>query len=166
MTHICVSKLTIIGSDNGLPPDRRQAIISTNAWILLTGPLGTNFSEISIEIRTFSFKKMRLKVSSAKRRPFCLGLNVLTLRRHRQLQCLLIEDMGLVYPVQSISWLLMTWRHKEPGHSSPKMLYKVLNHFAILIVWSTYHYQKQLISKDSHMNMKTYAMYIDIHDFQ
>ena len=77
VTHICVSKLTIIGSDNGLLPDRRQAIIWTNAGLLLIGPLGTNFSEILIEILTFSFKKMRLKVSSAKRRPFCLGLNVL-----------------------------------------------------------------------------------------
>ena len=78
MTHICVSKLTIIGSDNGLSPGRRQAIIWTNAGLLLIGPLGTNFSEILIKILTFSFKKMRLKVSSAKRRPFCLGLNVLT----------------------------------------------------------------------------------------
>ena len=77
VTHICVSKLTIIGSDNGLSPDRRQAIIWTNAGLLLIGPLGTNFSEILIEILTFSFKKMRLKVSSAKRRPFCLGLNML-----------------------------------------------------------------------------------------
>ena len=77
VTHICVSKLTIIGSDNGLSPDRRQAIIWTNAGLLLIGPLGTNFSEILIEILTFSFEKMRLKVSSAKRRPFCLGLNVL-----------------------------------------------------------------------------------------
>ena len=77
-THICISKLTIIGSDNGLSPDRRQAIIWTNAGLLLIGPLGTNFSEILIEILTFSFKKMRMKVSSAKRRPFCLGLNVLT----------------------------------------------------------------------------------------
>ena len=71
------SKLTIIDSDNGLSPDRRQAIIWTNAGILLIGPFGTTFSEISIEIITFSFKKMRLKVSSAKWRPFCLGLNVL-----------------------------------------------------------------------------------------
>ena len=46
------SKLTIIGSDNGLSPGRRQAIIWTNAGtcILLIGPLGTNFSEILIEI--------------------------------------------------------------------------------------------------------------------
>ena len=75
VTHICVSKLTIIGSDNGLSPDQRQAIIWTNAGILLIGPLGTNFSEILVKILTFSFKKMRLKVSSVKRRPFCLGLN-------------------------------------------------------------------------------------------
>ena len=77
MTHICVSKLTIIASDNGLSPSQRQAIIRTSAGILLIGPLGTNFSEIWIEILTFSFKKMRLKVSSAKWRPFCLGFNVL-----------------------------------------------------------------------------------------
>ena len=77
VTHICVSKLTIIGSDNGLWPDRRQAIIWTNAGLLLIGPLRINVSEILIKILTFSFKKMRLKVSSANRRPFCLGLNVL-----------------------------------------------------------------------------------------
>ena len=35
MMHICISKLTIIGSDNGLSPGRRQAIIWTNARILL-----------------------------------------------------------------------------------------------------------------------------------
>ena len=77
----CISKLTMIGSDNGLSPGRRKAIFWTNAWILLTGPLGTNFSEILIEILTFSSKKMCLKVSSVKWRPFCLCLNVLTYRR-------------------------------------------------------------------------------------
>ena len=77
VTHICVSKLTIIGSDNGLSPGRRQAIIRTNAGILLIRPLGTNFSENLIGILTPSFKKMRLKVSSAKWRPLYLGLNVL-----------------------------------------------------------------------------------------
>ena len=77
VTHTCVNKLTINDSDNCLSPDRRQAIIWTNAGILLIGPLGTNFSEILIEILTFLFKKMHLEVSSAKRRPFCLGLNVL-----------------------------------------------------------------------------------------
>ena len=78
VTHICVSKLTIIGSDNGLSPGRRQAIIWINARILLIRHLGTNFNEISIEILTFAFIKTRLKVSPAKWRPFCLGLNVLS----------------------------------------------------------------------------------------
>ena len=77
VTHICVDKLTIIGSDKGLSPGRRQAIIWTNAGILLIGPLGTNFSEILIVIETFSFKKKHLKMLSGKCRPFCLGLNVL-----------------------------------------------------------------------------------------
>ena len=78
MTHICVGNLTIIGSDNGLSPGRRQAIIWTNAEMLLIGTLGTNSSEIVIEMHTFSFKKTHLKLSSAKWQPFYLGLNVLT----------------------------------------------------------------------------------------
>ena len=78
MTHICVGKLTIIGSDNGLSPERRQAIIGTNAGILLIEPLGTNFSESLIEIQTFSLKKIRLKMSSAKWRLISLGLNELS----------------------------------------------------------------------------------------
>ena len=78
VTHICVGKLTIIGSDNDLSPGRRQAIIWTNAGILLIGSLGTNFSEILIEIQTISFRKMHLKMSSAKWRPFCLGFNELS----------------------------------------------------------------------------------------
>ena len=78
VTHICISRLTTIGSDNGLSPDRRQAIIWTNAGILLVGPLGINFSENFIKNHTFSFTKMHLKMSSRKWPPFCLGLNVLT----------------------------------------------------------------------------------------
>ena len=77
MTHICVSKLAIIGSDKGLLPGRRQAIIWTNGGILLIRPLGTNFIEILSKIHTFALKKMHLKTSSAKWRPFCLSLNVL-----------------------------------------------------------------------------------------
>ena len=78
MTHICVSKLTMIGSDNGLSPGRRQAIIWTNAGILLIGSWGTNFSEILVAIQTFSFKKIRLKMSSGKCRPLYVGLEVAT----------------------------------------------------------------------------------------
>ena len=77
VTHICVSKLTITGSDKGLPSRRQQAMIWTSAGIMLFGPLGTNFSEISIEMYTFLFEKMLLKMSSVKLWPFCLRLNVL-----------------------------------------------------------------------------------------
>ena len=78
LMHICISKLTIIGSDNDLTPGWCQAIIWTNAGILLIWPLRTKFSEILMEIHTFSFKKMHLKMLSGKWRPFCLSLNVLT----------------------------------------------------------------------------------------
>ena len=79
LTHISVSKLTITGSDNGLSPGRRQAIIWTNIGILLIRPLGTNLNEILIEIHTFSLKKMHLKNSSGKWRPSCPRLNVLSI---------------------------------------------------------------------------------------
>ena len=106
-THICISKLTIIASDKGLSPGRCQAIIWNNAGILSIGLLGTKFSEILIEILTFSFKKMRLKVSSAKWRPFCLGLNVL-----RQKSSLyILTHCG---PVMPYTVLPQGWQKKIP----------------------------------------------------
>ena len=68
---------TSMGSDNGLSPVRRQVIIWINAAILSIRPQWTYFSETLFKIRKFSFKKMHLNMSSAKWRPFCLGLNVL-----------------------------------------------------------------------------------------
>ena len=47
----------MIGSNNGLSPVRRQAIIWTNAILFSIRPLGTNFSQIVSEIQIFSFKK-------------------------------------------------------------------------------------------------------------
>ena len=48
VTHLYVSKLSIIASDNGLSPGRHQAIIRTSAGMLLTEQLGTSSSEILI----------------------------------------------------------------------------------------------------------------------
>ena len=109
VTHICVSKLTIIGSDNGLAPGRRQAIIWTNDGILLIGPLGTNFNEILIVYQTFSFKKMHLKMSSAKWRPFCLGLNVLinTLIMLRDVIRIVYTTCALIIP-RDVNWIVYT----------------------------------------------------------
>ena len=76
-TQKCVSKLTIIGSDNGLSPSRHQAIISTNARLLIRTS-GTNFSEILGKFHTFSFNEKHLKMLCGKWWRFCLGLIELT----------------------------------------------------------------------------------------
>ena len=72
-----VSKLTNIGSDNGLSPDRRQAIILTNAGILLILNLGTNFSDFLSEIRAYSFiqnafENVVRKMAAILSRPQCV----------------------------------------------------------------------------------------------
>ena len=78
VTHICVGNLTIIGPDNSLSPGRRQPIIWTNAGILLSGPWGTNFSEILIGIQTFALKKNAFEngvceMASILSRPQCVN---------------------------------------------------------------------------------------------
>ena len=73
MTHICISKLTIICTDNGLLPGWHHAIIRTNAGILFTGTLETNFSEILSKIHIFLSNKMQMKMSTAKWWAFCHG---------------------------------------------------------------------------------------------
>ena len=77
VTHICASKLSIIGLNSGWSPGRYQAIIWANDAIWLIRKLGTNISEILIEIQLFSFKKMHLKMS-LNWLPFCFGRNMLT----------------------------------------------------------------------------------------
>ena len=112
VTHICVNKVTIIGSDNGLSPGRRQAIIWTNAGLLLIGPVGTNFSETLINIQTFSFRKMHLKMSSGKWRPFCLGLYVLTHKRLETFRCAIstvATDVPMLKHRLSVSTMLIKY---------------------------------------------------------
>ena len=124
VTHICVRKLIIIGSDNGLSPGRRQIIIWTNARILLIWPLGIQFTEISIEIHILSFKTMHLNTSSATCRPFCLGLNVLT-PLYRLEMCILVsracyhfipEITALIEPQGSINSGALTKQWQEIKH--------------------------------------------------
>ena len=65
--------MTRISSLNGLAPEQRQAIFWTNTGILLIGPLGTNFSEILIEIQTLFLNIIRLKMPSANIGHFVLA---------------------------------------------------------------------------------------------
>ena len=117
----CVSKLTVIGSDKGLAPDR-QAIIWTNAGTLLTGTLKTNFNEILIEIHTFSFNKMHLKISSGKCWPVYLGPNVL-------ISCVLFSEMFLclerlliLHPQSAATWhkLASIYAHIYTNEQKPR----------------------------------------------
>ena len=106
VAHKCVSKLTIIGLDNGLSRDHCQAIIWNNTGICLIGSLGTNFSEIWSEIHAFSFTKMHLKMSPAKWRTFCHGRNVLDI-----IQINGTKNIYFVYGIDSNSFpinLLLT----------------------------------------------------------
>ena len=90
MTSLSINSLR--PSDAYMRPQSRPSLVQIMAWrlavakplsepmlagILLIGPLGTNFSEILLEIYILSFIKMHLKMSSRRWRPFCLGLNVL-----------------------------------------------------------------------------------------
>ena len=84
-----------------MSPGWHQAIIWTNAGILLIRPLGTNFSEILIEIYSFSFKEMDSKMLSGKCRPFCLSLYVII-----NLRTILPKYYahGLYFGVVVVSW--------------------------------------------------------------
>ena len=83
--------------------DGAKPLSETNAGILLIGTLGTNFSEILVEIHTFSFKNIHLKMSSGKWRPFCLGLNVLIYMSDMEMQLIflqtLIESLGSIHDI-------------------------------------------------------------------
>ena len=75
--HICIGKTTIIGSGNGLLTGQRQAIIWTNAGILLIGTLGTNFSEISnqmsfIFIQENAYENVVWKMAAILSQPECV----------------------------------------------------------------------------------------------
>ena len=108
MTHVCISRLTIIRSDNCLSPSPLQALIWTSAGIWFIGPPGTNFSEITIKIHTFSFKKIHLKTLSGKWGPSCLCLNVMMyayvilvqygvlLSTMKQSNCIILWEMYVV----------------------------------------------------------------------
>ena len=103
MTHICVRKLSSLGSDYQ----------KTNAVILLIWSLGTKFSEILIEIRIVSLKKMGLNVSSGKWRSFCLGLNVLTTAEVIAIMSNLIPLFYVVAITYSVVWPIceVFWHH-------------------------------------------------------
>ena len=76
--HICIDDLPIIGSNNSLSPGRRQAIIWTNAEILLIVPLEKNFSEnfkqnSNIFIHENAFEDGVCTITPISSRPQCVN---------------------------------------------------------------------------------------------
>ena len=134
MTHICISKLTIIGPDNGLPPGRHQAIIWTNDGILLIGSLGIHFSEILIKFIHYHSRKRIWKRSLQKWRPFCLSLNVIILQY--------LQDRALTDPVAITIWFIFLTIQKEQE--------TFLVHKTVIIMgfktfhWSIYKWYKEI----------------------
>ena len=92
--------------------------LSDQCWNTVNWTLRTNFSEILIWIQTFSFKKMRLKMASAKWRPFCLSLNELT----RDCPC----DLTTITPDEGTTrarFLSLTLRKRWPCSSNHRAGY-------------------------------------------
>ena len=140
--HICVSKLTIIGSDNGLSPGPRQAIIWTNDGILLIWNFGTNFNEILSEINIFSFNKMYFiqenvfenvvnAMAAILSRPQCIKplkyviRNLYIQTRHRELFCAL--HIYKIFMNLSMKWRIKIgeyqwWPTIMQPHPQPTLL--------------------------------------------
>ena len=108
-THICVSKLAIIGSDNGLSHSQRQTIIWIDTGMMLIWTWGTKFSEVLSEIQTFSLVKMHLKMSSGKWQQFCLGLNVLISFLLAKIDKGLCSSWYSKYPVHNSLFIAYLW---------------------------------------------------------
>ena len=119
--HICGSSLTIIGSDNGLAPTRRQAIIWTNAGILWIGPLGTNLSEILTKITHFHSRKYIWKcclqhfVSASM--CWCPNYSQLTTA------CPLWQIMGCFFKSLNLMYIYTMWCQ----YNTAVFLHKILN---------------------------------------
>ena len=61
-THICISKRDHRWSINGLAPVRHQTVIWTNAGLMLSRHLWTNFSEMWYKIHNLSYKELVLNI--------------------------------------------------------------------------------------------------------
>ena len=71
------------------------AITETNAGVLLIRPLGTNFSIIRLAILSFSFKKMHLKLSSAKTATILSRVKHTSQLKYREVPHWFLYDGGL-----------------------------------------------------------------------
>ena len=123
----------------GAKPSSEPMMEYSNDGILLIGPLGINFSEILIEINTFSFNKMHLIMSSAKWRLFRLGLNELTLQKSDLESRLKLETHSLSCPNFKSSHC----------NSCGRLIYKLIAGTWLKYRWDNFHSGRKTISLPS-----------------
>ena len=100
VTHICVGKLTIIGSDNGLSPGRRQAIIWTIAGRNIVNWTLGNKLQWNLKRNSYIFiQENAFENVVWKWRPFCLSLYVLKWLRQNKDQALNTQDTPYLTPM-------------------------------------------------------------------
>ena len=113
VTQICVSKLTIIGSDNGLSPGWRHAIILINAEILLIEPWWKNqwsiYRNWDIFIQENAFENVLWKMAAILSRLQGVKLFVSSLPRKDK-----TKNEALHH------WHLVKFIHQWAGDSSTK----------------------------------------------
>ena len=116
VTPICIN-----GSDNGLSPGRRQAIIWTNAGMMLIGPLGTNFSDwnLYIFIKENAFENAVWKMAAILSRPQCVEKKHVSKRDYRNLlQLYIIENHTSLYNCMRLSLCngnpIVIWHCQQP----------------------------------------------------
>ena len=126
----------------------RQAIIWTSAGLLSTGPLVTNCSEILIKPQHFPFKKLRLKMSSAKWRPFCIGLNELRgqgiaeglkaycTSSRKEVESIDIYDDVIKWKHFPRYWPFSREIHRSPVNSPHKSQWRVALMFSFIYSWT------------------------------
>ena len=96
-----------IGSDNGLSfIFSAKPLSEWSVCLLSIGPLGTNFTEILTKIQNFSFTKMHMKISSAKRQPSCPGGD--------ELSCIFFQFVShLVKLTEQCTKSQLIWPHQQ-----------------------------------------------------
>ena len=147
----------IIGSSNGLSPVRRQAITRTNAGSLSIWLLGAYCSKLWFGFLSFSFKKVHLKMSSAKWRLFRFGLNGFILCPE-QFNFRMFSNQSYPYGVMAEKRIPHCWRFVRGNHrrwaDSP---HKCPEFWCFLYCWLE-EAVKQTMSKDIDVNSKVIAI--------
>ena len=132
-------------------PNRRQVIILNQCWFIVNWTLRDESSKIRSCVVTFSLNKIRLKKSSAERRPYCVGLNELIIQAHggnspRNLEYIDTLFKEIAFKLRSSKYPLFLpslnqTNHKPSSKIMPNVFRRILiyqNEQPIIIILSTW----------------------------